>query len=102
MTVPANGVEFSNTWNPADDRVMGGQSWSWCYLENDYGKFKGEASSDGGGFSLCRTGTIRDGGIDISLTGYDGLVFDVASQNARTLKFNVGDKKERWFSRWGT
>lgn len=34
---------------------MGGASYSYVELENDYGKFYGEASSDGGGFSLVGT-----------------------------------------------
>merc|ERR1711990_682524 len=85
MAVPTDGIVFSNTWLVSDDRVMGGNSWSHCYLENDYGKMTGIASDVGGGFSICGTqynyqtdgmGADGEGQIMADLSGYDGLVLE--------------------------
>ena len=85
-----------NSWETVDDRVMGGKSYSWCDLENGYGKFYGTASSDGGGFSYCSQTNFTDSDLVTDFSGYDGLAIEVASQEARTLKFTLVDDKTRF------
>ena len=46
-----NQANFDETWSTTDDRVMGGQSYSYVnYDSNGFGLFNGTANDDGGGF----------------------------------------------------
>ena len=80
---------------------MGGASYSYVELENDYGKFYGTASSDGGGFSGVGTTDFSQetwkNEIISDLSGYDGFVINVASEDARTFKFDLSDDRWRFF-----
>merc|ERR1712086_257333 len=45
---------FEDEWNTRDDRVMGGESWSYTSLDQGgFGIFNGTAVGEGGGFSLA-------------------------------------------------
>ena len=47
-------AKFKDTWTTADDRVMGGKSYSYATYDNACGVFNGTANDDGGGFSIIR------------------------------------------------
>ena len=46
---------FDSTWFTMDDRVMGGQSYSYSQYKDGWGIFNGTAVGEGGGFSLIST-----------------------------------------------
>ena len=83
---------------------MGGKSYSYVDLENGYGKFYGIASSDGGGFSAVGTVDYSQDSwqeydqmkVIKDLSGYDGLVIEVSSQDPRTFKFDLTDDRRRF------
>ena len=91
-SIPGTTTEFDAQWRKTDDRVMGGKSYSEVELENGYAKFHGTASSDGGGFSNVR----YNDEFSFDLSEYEGLVFDVASQDPRPFQFSIGDDTWRW------
>ena len=93
--------DFSNTWNITDDQVMGGKSQSYIELvNNDYAKFSGTISSDGGGF--CTTQSKELSPIDASQ--YDGIALTVSSDKNLIYKMALGDASgtRLWFMPWMT
>jgi hypothetical protein len=73
---------FEDTWLTMDDRVMGGQSYSYSQYDQSVGLFNGTAVEEGGGFSLISTTmstSFNELPVLWDLSDYDGLVIDVAS-----------------------
>ena len=94
---------FNDFWHTTDDRIMGGQSYSYVNYENGYGVFNGTAVSEGGGFSNTGTTNYPDGGFKgeesmerQNWRKQDGLVIEVASLDTRTYKFNLNDNRWRF------
>ena len=46
---------FNDVWQTTDDRVMGGQSYSYSQFDKGVGLFNGTAVEEGGGFSMINT-----------------------------------------------
>ena len=93
ITVQQSG--FDDQWNTGDDRVMGGQSYSYTnYDSNGYGKFYGTAVGEGGGFSLVYY-RPKEGEV-LSASDWDGVAVTVSSKDNYIYRVGLRDKVNRW------
>ena len=87
---------FDSTWSTTDDRVMGGQSYSYAtYDSAGFGVFNGTAIGDGGGFSYVQY-KPESGVMDTQ--DNDGVVLRVSSQDNRIYNVRIKDNSWRFFS----
>ena len=82
-----------------DDRVMGGQSYSYITEEEDYYSYNGTIVSDGGGFVSTRTRTFN---FYLNLKNYNGIQLSVKSDQNIIYKFGMKDhgRNDRWSVDW--
>lgn len=86
------GVDARDRWVVVNDEVMGGRSVGEAEIDGSIIRFSGTINTDGGGFSLVRTSTLRDGQrLDEALAGADYLRFRVRSANGRGYEFIAED-----------
>lgn len=77
-------------WKIVDDQVMGGKSQSYfVQQENDYDKFFGTLSTDGGGFCIAQTNKFVK---PFDLSKYQGIALDVRSEKELTYKLGLTDR----------
>jgi len=87
------GDEALDRWTVVNDGVMGGRSIGEIEIGGGVVRFSGNIDTNGGGFSLMRVSTLRDGSsLEDALGGVDYLQLRVRSANGRGYEFIAEDQ----------
>jgi len=85
------GDDAPNRWVVVNDGVMGGRSMGELNEDGGVVRFSGNISTNGGGFSLIRTSTLRDASLADALASAEYLRFRVRSANGRGYELIAED-----------
>ena len=90
------GIDAAERWRVVNDGVMGGLSFGSLSIDGGVLRFEGEINTDGGGFSLIETSTLRNGGsLRDALTEAEFLRVRVRAEDGRAYELIAEDDVAR-------